>query len=174
MPSANFFANAPVLAQSSTTESSLRMVLAQLLRSLADSGEPHPDPRLLPAARTYEPVQFAGEQQPAALVPLSVADERLTAELLLDVQLGEARYLLLAVASPPTDEIILSPREREIVHLVAQGYPNKAIAQTLEISPWTVNTYLRRIFAKLGVTSRAEMVASSINAGLLQTIQPSA
>lgn len=169
MNSPNSCATGPMLAQPGAA--SLRTVLAQLLRSLTESSEPHPNPRLPPPARTFEPAWPAQGQQSAALVPVSVAEERLTAELLLDVQLGEARYLLLSVASPPTDEITLSPREREIVHLVARGYPNKAIAQTLEISPWTVNTYLRRIFAKLGVTSRAEMVASSMNAGLLQPVQ---
>jgi DNA-binding CsgD family transcriptional regulator len=53
----------------------------------------------------------------------------------------------------------LSPREQEIVRLVASGHPNKVIAGVLDISYWTVGTHLRRIFAKLGVTSRAAMVA---------------
>jgi DNA-binding CsgD family transcriptional regulator len=53
----------------------------------------------------------------------------------------------------------LSPREVEIARMVAQGHPNKVIAEVLEISEWTVATHLRRIFAKLGVTSRAAMVA---------------
>lgn len=53
----------------------------------------------------------------------------------------------------------LSPREQEIVRMVAKGYPNKAIAGVLEISVWTVGTHLRRIFIKLGVTSRAAMIA---------------
>lgn len=43
--------------------------------------------------------------------------------------------------------------------MVAQGHPNKIIAAVLNISSWTVCTHLRRIFAKLGVTSRAAMVA---------------
>jgi two-component system nitrate/nitrite response regulator NarL len=43
--------------------------------------------------------------------------------------------------------------------MVAEGHPNKTIAAVLEISSWTVGTYLRRIFAKLNVTSRAAMVA---------------
>jgi len=43
--------------------------------------------------------------------------------------------------------------------MVAKGYPNKTIAAVLEISTWTVNTYLRRMFAKLNVGSRAAMVA---------------
>ncbi|HVJ83647.1 MAG TPA: helix-turn-helix transcriptional regulator [Planctomycetia bacterium] len=62
---------------------------------------------------------------------------------------------------PPEDAAIaaLSPREQEIARMVARGYPNKTIAAVLEISVWTVGTYLRRIFAKLGVASRAAMVA---------------
>ena len=43
--------------------------------------------------------------------------------------------------------------------MVAQGRQNKVIAAVLNISSWTVCTHLRRIFAKLGVTSRAAMVA---------------
>jgi two-component system, NarL family, nitrate/nitrite response regulator NarL len=54
--------------------------------------------------------------------------------------------------------IHLSPREQAIAQLVAQGFPNKSIAAILNISPWTVATHLRRIFAKLSVTSRTEMI----------------
>jgi DNA-binding CsgD family transcriptional regulator len=53
----------------------------------------------------------------------------------------------------------LSPRELQIARLVADGATNHAIARTLDISIWTVSTHLRRIFAKLGVCTRAEMVA---------------
>jgi DNA-binding CsgD family transcriptional regulator len=56
--------------------------------------------------------------------------------------------------------VSLSPRESEIARMIAQGYPNKMIASVLEISVWTVSTHLRRIFAKLGVTSRAAMVTT--------------
>ncbi|MGQ9871346.1 response regulator transcription factor [Leptodesmis sp.] len=42
--------------------------------------------------------------------------------------------------------------------MVAQEQPNKQIAKHLRISEWTVATYLRRIFAKLNVDSRAAMV----------------
>jgi DNA-binding CsgD family transcriptional regulator len=59
---------------------------------------------------------------------------------------------------PVDDNHHLSPRETEIVRLVAQGLPNKCISEVLEISSWTVATHLRRIYAKLGVNSRAAMV----------------
>jgi DNA-binding CsgD family transcriptional regulator len=53
---------------------------------------------------------------------------------------------------------LLSSRELQIATLVALGQANKQIARELQISEWTVSTYLRRIFAKLGVDSRAAMV----------------
>ncbi|WP_017747885.1 response regulator transcription factor [Scytonema hofmannii] len=54
--------------------------------------------------------------------------------------------------------LLLTERELQIVKLVALGKPNKQIASQLYISEWTVSTHLRRIFAKLGVDSRAAMV----------------
>ncbi len=54
----------------------------------------------------------------------------------------------------------ISPRQSaEISRLIAGGYPNKTIAAVLQISSWTVPTHLRRIFAKLGVSSPCAMVA---------------
>jgi RNA polymerase sigma factor (sigma-70 family) len=53
---------------------------------------------------------------------------------------------------------VLTERESQIVQLIAQGLSNKQIAKRLQISEWTVSTHLRRIFAKLGVDSRAAMV----------------
>lgn len=67
----------------------------------------------------------------------------------------------------------LSPREREITVLIAQGLPTKAIGAALEISTWTVATYLRRIYARFGVRSRAAMVARLIDEGLLVPESPS-
>jgi DNA-binding CsgD family transcriptional regulator len=54
--------------------------------------------------------------------------------------------------------LLLSGRELQIATLVAEGYGNKQVAKQLHISEWTVSSYLRRIFAKLGVESRAAMV----------------
>jgi DNA-binding CsgD family transcriptional regulator len=80
-------------------------------------------------------------------------------EIIIDTILDGARYLLVRLPEPGRFSISLSPREQEIVRMVAKGYPNKTIAGVLNISLWTVCTHLRRTFAKLGVTSRAAMVA---------------
>lgn len=61
----------------------------------------------------------------------------------------------------------LSRRETEVALMVAQGYPNKTIAAVLEISSFTVSSYLRRIFAKLGVNTRAAMVARAVENRML-------
>lgn len=100
---------------------------------------------------------------------LRLADATSENNVLLDLERDGVRCVIVRaphdrpapaqppVARPHSDE--LSPREREIARMIADGYPNKTIAAVLEISSWTVNTYLRRMFAKLGVTSRAAMIA---------------
>jgi DNA-binding NarL/FixJ family response regulator len=60
----------------------------------------------------------------------------------------------------------LSKRENEVLVLLAQGYLYKEIADTLGISLETVNTYIRRIYEKLHVHSRAQAVALFTNAPL--------
>jgi len=53
----------------------------------------------------------------------------------------------------------LSPREQEVLELLARGYLYKEIAERLNISVPTVNTYIRRMYEKLHVRSRAQAVA---------------
>lgn len=86
-------------------------------------------------------------------------------QIVLELNIAGANYQLIRCCQPVELEQQLSPRELEIVHLIAQGLPNKCIAKTLNISPWTVATHVRRIFHKLKVTSRAEMVAQVIQIG---------
>ena len=93
-----------------------------------------------------------------------------TQEVVLDVHMNGMRYTLTRSHSEDSDrQVSLSPREKEIVRLVAKGLPNKAISEVLDISPWTVATHLRRVFAKMAVTSRAEMVARVLKEGLLES-----
>lgn len=88
-------------------------------------------------------------------------------EVLVDTEVDGARYLLVRMRRLGCSRIQLSPREQEIVRMVAKGHPNKVIADVLNISSWTVCTHLRRIFAKLGVGSRAAMVAQLLELGVL-------
>ena len=60
---------------------------------------------------------------------------------------------------------LLTRKELQIVHLVTQGKVNKEIADQLGISKWTVATHLRRIFVKLGVRKRTEMVCMCLQSG---------
>ena len=74
-----------------------------------------------------------------------------------EVTLHGRKYLLVPIDDAPARQLLTS-REREIAKLVARGRLNKQIAADLAISEWTVATHLRRIYAKLDVDTRAEMV----------------
>jgi DNA-binding NarL/FixJ family response regulator len=61
----------------------------------------------------------------------------------------------------------LSPREREVLGLVVEGAPNKAIARALGISVRTAKFHVAAILAKLGAHNRAEAVAIALREGLI-------
>jgi DNA-binding NarL/FixJ family response regulator len=63
----------------------------------------------------------------------------------------------------------LTPREREILALVAQGLNNHDIAERLLLSPNTVKTYCLRIYQKLALHNRGEFVTYAQRLGLLQS-----
>ena len=59
----------------------------------------------------------------------------------------------------------LSPREREVLKLIASGLSSKAIAKTLNISPKTVETHRNRLMTKLNLHSVAELVRYAVQTG---------
>ncbi|MBU0557578.1 MAG: LuxR family transcriptional regulator [Alphaproteobacteria bacterium] len=61
----------------------------------------------------------------------------------------------------------LSAREKEILHWVARGKSNNVIAEILEISPGTVDTYMRRIYEKLEVSDRTSAAVKGVGMGLI-------
>jgi len=61
----------------------------------------------------------------------------------------------------------LTPREQEVLELLAEGLPNKAIAARLGISDQTVKFHVASISAKLGATNRTEAVRLALRRGLL-------
>jgi DNA-binding NarL/FixJ family response regulator len=77
-----------------------------------------------------------------------------------------ARKVVRAFHQAPSSDSTteeLSNRESEVLQLLAQGYLYKEIADTLKIGVATVNTYIRRIYEKLHVRSRAQAVAKFAN-----------
>ncbi|HEY5912965.1 MAG TPA: response regulator transcription factor [Verrucomicrobiae bacterium] len=73
-----------------------------------------------------------------------------------------ARKVVQSFSQPPPalpDAQQLSPREREVLDLLARGYLYKEISERLNVTVPTVNTYVRRMYEKLHVRSRAQAVA---------------
>lgn len=80
------------------------------------------------------------------------------------------RVLAFFAAARPLNTPAIFPeltvREREILHLIAGGAPNGAIARQLSLSPKTVSNYVSNIFAKLQVADREEAIMRAHDAGL--------
>jgi two-component system, NarL family, response regulator YdfI len=64
-------------------------------------------------------------------------------------------------------QVVLTPREQEVLGLLAQGFSNKAIAARLFLSEHTVKFHMGTIFEKLNVSSRTEAVAMGLRQGLI-------
>jgi ATP/maltotriose-dependent transcriptional regulator MalT len=61
----------------------------------------------------------------------------------------------------------LTARERDVLALISQGCSNKRIARTLEISPETVKSHVKRIFLKLDVSTRTKAVFRAVSLELV-------
>lgn len=76
---------------------------------------------------------------------------------------------LIAAAIGDEDDLVeaLTQRETEVLTLLADGLPNKAIARRLEISDETVKFHLGSIFGKLGASNRTDAVRQALRRGLV-------
>ena len=82
--------------------------------------------------------------------------------------------VLAALRRGPADTYGLSPREREVLDILAEGRTDRDIAARLFISERTVHVHVRRILSKLGVSSRTEAAGVAIRQGLVPTGVPPA
>ncbi|RRV27721.1 DNA-binding response regulator [Pseudomonas sp. o96-267] len=80
-----------------------------------------------------------------------------------------ARRLLryFSPPAPPAPAIDLSSRELQVLEHITRGYSMAEIAEQLQVSPWTVQTYVRRVYEKLGVRSKSAAVDAAHRLGLL-------
>jgi len=121
---------------------------------------------------------FAAMRAGARGYVLKGADQTEMLRVIRAVAQGEALFgpaiaerLMGFFASPPPaarEEIFpeLTDRERDVLHLIAQGHDNTSIASQLVISPKTVRNYVSNVFSKLQVADRAQAIIRAREAGL--------
>jgi DNA-binding NarL/FixJ family response regulator len=73
-----------------------------------------------------------------------------------------------AQSAPNADAPVLSPREQEVLELIARGFSYADIARLRELSIHTVQTHIKHLYAKLAVSSRSEAVYEATQLGLLR------
>lgn len=118
-------------------------------------------------------VRQAFDAGASGFVVKSAADEELirairavrVGERYVDPGLG-AKLAQPSRSSGPVDD--LSPREREVLRLLALGYTNQEVAEQLVVSVRTVESHRAHVMNKLRVDSRAAMVQHALRAGLLK------
>ncbi|MCU0881122.1 MAG: response regulator transcription factor [Hyphomonadaceae bacterium] len=71
------------------------------------------------------------------------------------------------VAPKVVDDFGLTPREKELLELLARGFSQKDVARISNISPHTVSAHIKSIYAKMAVNSRSEAVFEAVQSGLL-------
>ena len=74
---------------------------------------------------------------------------------------------------PPERLSNLSPREQEVLKLLAQGYTNQEVGTRLYLSVKTIETHRARIVDKLGLRSRADLTRYALEMGLLNPVPSS-
>jgi DNA-binding NarL/FixJ family response regulator len=113
------------------------------------------------------------------IFPIIDANLRLLCKCLLRVAGGQIwanteqlNYLMDLISEVPSLRVLnsrgtslLTPREEQVVALVAEGLGNRPIARELNLSEHTIKKYLFRIFEKLGISSRVELVLYAVNNG---------
>jgi NarL family two-component system response regulator LiaR len=123
------------------------------------------DDKLLPALRAGAAGYLLKNAAPAEVVRAIRAAH--AGEAILDPVVAARLVEALGRDEEPLDR--LTPREREVLVLLARGYANKRIALELGLSEKTVKTHVGHVLAKLGVTDRTQAALVAVRAGLVQS-----
>jgi DNA-binding CsgD family transcriptional regulator len=111
----------------------------------------------------------------------ALTPEQAASELRADVRAGRldagAVDAVLAGAGQPQRKrrggpAGLTPREIEVLILIARGGSTRQVAQQLSIAPKTAETHIERIYAKTGATTRSTATLFAMQHGLLGTLEP--
>ena len=122
------------------------------------------DDKLLPALRSGAAGYLLKNAQPQELVRAIRAAQ--AGEALLDPVVAARLVETLAADGEVEPLERLTPREREVLVLIAQGFANKRIARELGVSEKTVKAHVGHVLAKLGVTDRTQAAVVAVRAGL--------
>ena len=119
------------------------------------------EPRLQTEARAAGAAGYLLKDESAAAIARAIRDS-----------VGGAEFVTSPGAPVVADESdsgqALSPREREVLTRIARGEPVKMVADKLELSQHTVDTYRRRLARKLNARNQAELVRAAVRLGLVQ------
>jgi DNA-binding CsgD family transcriptional regulator len=142
-----------------------RELLDAMRSSALTTGESTPAPLIALAASTRRHhAAGADGQRDIVAIPTRSGWITLHASLPDGRADGQVAIVLERTATPQSTALRLeadgvTPREREIATLIAQGRTNPEIAQALVLSPYTVQDHIKSLFEKTGVASRQELVA---------------
>ena len=134
-----------------------------LLREVVDLGT---------RARVALPVAAEADAElvavgPGAKAPVAVGPGKPAVGPGADIAKAIDERVIASLRKGPADSYGLSPREREVLNILAEGRTDRDIAARLFISERTVHVHVRRILAKLGVSSRTEAAGVAIRQGLV-------
>jgi DNA-binding NarL/FixJ family response regulator len=93
--------------------------------------------------------------------------EARASRLVADIIVWAAEASSATVLDPDAIDEALTPREIQVLELLAEGLPNKAVAQRLGISDQTVKFHVASIMGKLGASNRTEAVRRALRRGLI-------
>ena len=92
----------------------------------------------------------------------SVVSPQMTGKLMMGVRMGKE------AAAPEDDKEKLSPREKDIIALLAKGVSNKEMANTLNVAESTIKIHVQNILKKLHLSSRVQAAVYAVEHGLVQ------
>jgi DNA-binding CsgD family transcriptional regulator len=131
--------------------------------------------RVLAAACAYRAMTEPRSHRPAMSAKQAVA------QLRADVRAGRLDSAAVDAVLAATGEshgkrrsgpFGLTPREVEVLTLIARGASNRRVARALGITPKTVGTYIERIYTKTGASTRSTATLFAMQHGLLDTLEP--